>query len=87
MMFKASLLLLSLGLLLLTPQEAAAEKTPVVISHQGPNYWALPIHIATQRGYWEELELEPTFEIVSVVVKQWGFMMIEMRHDHVSLIP
>lgn len=84
MMLKVSLLLLTLGLL--TPQEAAADKTPVVISHQGPNYWALPIHIATVRGYWEQLMLEPTFEVVSVVIKQWGFMMFEMRHDHVSLI-
>lgn len=60
MLLKASFLLLSLAL---GTSKVAADKTPVVISHQGPLYWALPIHIATVRGYWDELLLEPSFEV------------------------
>lgn len=62
MILKASLLLS----LALWTSKVAAEKTPVVISHQGPLYWALPIYIAGERGYFEQLMLDPSFEVVSL---------------------
>jgi len=41
------------------------EKTPVIISHQGPLYWVLPIYIAEVRGYFESLLLNVSYEVVS----------------------
>ena len=69
-MLEASLLF-SLASLASTARALA----PVVISHQGPVYWALPIHIAAERGYFEQLELDPTFEVVSACLcSRWARM-------------
>jgi hypothetical protein len=67
-MLEASLLF-SLASLASTARALA----PVVISHQGPVYWALPIHIAAERGYFEQLEMDPTFEVVSACLSsRWA---------------
>ena len=39
----------------------AAAQTPINISYQPSLYWALPFYIATEKGWWEELGLEPNF--------------------------
>lgn len=34
---------------------------PVNISYQPALYWSLPFHIATEKGWWKEVGLEPSF--------------------------
>ena len=33
--------------------------TPIKISYQPSLYWALPFHIATEKGWWKEVGLAP----------------------------
>lgn len=40
---------------------AAQETTPIGISYQPALYWALPYYIATEKGWWEEVGLDPEF--------------------------
>ena len=35
--------------------------TPIKISYQPSLYWALPFHIATEKGWWKEVGLAPEF--------------------------
>jgi ABC-type nitrate/sulfonate/bicarbonate transport system substrate-binding protein len=39
----------------------AAEPTEIKISYQPGLYWALPFHIATEKGWWAEAGLKPSF--------------------------
>lgn len=39
----------------------AASAEPITISYQPALYWALPFHIATEKGWWEEVGLDPEF--------------------------
>lgn len=39
----------------------AAMAEPITISYIPSLYWALPYYIATEKGWWEEVGLEPTF--------------------------
>jgi ABC-type nitrate/sulfonate/bicarbonate transport system substrate-binding protein len=35
--------------------------TPIKISYQPSLYWALPFHVATEKGWWKEVGLAPEF--------------------------
>ncbi|BEU25633.1 ABC transporter substrate-binding protein [Paraburkholderia caribensis] len=51
----------------------------VRISYQPANYWALPLYIASEKGWWKEAGLEPTFstfpagpqQIAALPSKSW----------------
>jgi hypothetical protein len=38
-----------------------AENVPIVISYQPNLYWSLPIYMATEKGWWKDVGLEPSF--------------------------
>src|SRR4051794_13424820 len=54
-----------LGLLLAAgfagAQGPAIAQTAIGISYQPSLYWALPFYVATEKKWWEELGLKPTF--------------------------
>lgn len=53
---------LALATTAVTPVPALAQKlTPITISYQPTNYWALPFYVATKKGWWKEVGLKPTF--------------------------
>ena len=39
----------------------AQNLTPITISYQPTNYWALPFYVATKKGWWKEVGLDPKF--------------------------
>jgi ABC-type nitrate/sulfonate/bicarbonate transport system substrate-binding protein len=39
----------------------AQDLTPINVSYQPALYWALPFHLATEMGWWEEVGLQPSF--------------------------
>jgi len=41
---------------------AVASAEPLRVSYQ-PLYWALPFYIASERGYWKEVGIEPEFSV------------------------
>ncbi|MCJ2072747.1 ABC transporter substrate-binding protein [Methylobacterium sp. J-030] len=41
----------------------AAEPERIGVSYQPSLYWALPFYIASQKGWWNEVGLEPTFAV------------------------
>jgi len=70
------------GLLLVwsaTFSAKAADKVPIAISYQPNLYWSLPIYIATEKGWWSEAGLEPSFvtfpagapQIAAAASKSW----------------
>ena len=61
-------------------QGASAQTlTPIKISYQPALYWALPFHVATEKGWWKEVGLAPEFstfpagvpQIASAAAKSW----------------
>src|SRR5262249_22742482 len=50
-------------LLALGPSAALAQGQPVAInvSYQPALYWSVPYYIASERGFWQELGLKPSF--------------------------
>jgi ABC-type nitrate/sulfonate/bicarbonate transport system substrate-binding protein len=52
---------------------------PIKISYQPALYWALPFHVATEKGWWKEVGLQPEFstfpagvpQIASAAAKSW----------------
>jgi NitT/TauT family transport system substrate-binding protein len=50
------------GLLGGAPLGAAAQ-TPINVSYQPALYWALPYYIATEKGWWKEIGLAPSFSV------------------------
>jgi ABC-type nitrate/sulfonate/bicarbonate transport system substrate-binding protein len=44
--------------------------TPIKISYQPSLYWALPFHIATEKGWWKEVGLAPEFSTFPAGVPQ-----------------
>src|ERR1700754_3414466 len=60
---------------------ARAEETltPIKISYQPAVYWALPLYVATEKGWWAKAGLQPEFstfpagvpQIAAVVSKSW----------------
>jgi len=53
--------------------------TPIKVSYQPALYWALPFYVATEKGWWKEVGLEPEFstfpagvpQIASAAAKSW----------------
>jgi ABC-type nitrate/sulfonate/bicarbonate transport system substrate-binding protein len=53
--------------------------TPIKISYQPSLYWALPFHVATEKGWWKEMGLAPEFssfpagvpQIAASAAKSW----------------
>jgi ABC-type nitrate/sulfonate/bicarbonate transport system substrate-binding protein len=53
--------------------------TPIKVSLQPSLYWALPFHVATEKGWWKEVGLEPEFssfpagvpQIAASAAKSW----------------
>jgi ABC-type nitrate/sulfonate/bicarbonate transport system substrate-binding protein len=58
---------------------AAQTLTPIKVSLQPSLYWALPFHVATEKGWWKEVGLEPEFssfpagvpQIAASAAKSW----------------
>lgn len=58
---------------------AKAEKSPIVISYQPNLFWSLPIYIATEKNWWVDADLDPTFvtfpagapQIAAAASKSW----------------
>lgn len=46
---------------LLVPSQGRAEE--VKLSYQPANYWALPFYIASEKGWWKDVGLEPSFSM------------------------
>ena len=42
---------------------SAQAQTPINISYQPSLYWALPFHIASEKGWWKEVGLQPNFSV------------------------
>jgi ABC-type nitrate/sulfonate/bicarbonate transport system substrate-binding protein len=77
-MFKKSLvaLVITIGF---TGVSMAQDLAPIKISYQPALYWALPFHVATEKGWWKEVGLQPEFstfpagvpQIASAAAKSW----------------
>ncbi len=53
------------------PQPADAQAlTPITISYQPTNYWALPFYVASKKGWWKEVGLDPKFVLFPAGVPQ-----------------
>ncbi|MEP9352223.1 ABC transporter substrate-binding protein [Xanthobacter sp. KR7-65] len=52
---------LAAGLALAAALPATARAETVNISYQPALYWSLPFYIATERGWWKEVGIEPSF--------------------------
>src|SRR5215211_3638320 len=50
------------GVLAIMPFGAAAQ-TPINVSYQPSLYWALPYYVATEKGWWKEVGLAPSFSV------------------------
>jgi len=44
-----------------TRLRAADSLQPINVSYQPTNYWALPFYLATEKNWWQEVGLNPTF--------------------------
>ena len=77
-MFKKSLIIAAVALGF-TGASPAQTLTPIKISYQPALYWALPFHVATEKGWWKEVGLAPEFstfpagvpQIASAAAKSW----------------
>jgi ABC-type nitrate/sulfonate/bicarbonate transport system substrate-binding protein len=67
--FIASLMGFTLGAAAVTGAHAQA-LTPIKISYQPSLYWAMPFHVATEKGWWKEVGLAPEFSTFPAGVPQ-----------------
>ena len=44
--------------------------TPIKVSYQPSLYWALPFHVATEKGWWKDMGLAPEFSTFPAGVPQ-----------------
>src|SRR5437773_7486836 len=49
---------------------AHAQPTEIKVSYQPALYWALPFYIASEKGWWAELGLKPTYSTFPAGVPQ-----------------
>lgn len=69
---------LAIGLAAATASAAAAQ-SPIGVSYQPAVYWALPYYIASEKGWWKEAGLQPTFttfaagapQVAAAASKSW----------------
>jgi NitT/TauT family transport system substrate-binding protein len=74
--FRASTLVLTIASAM-----GQARSEEVKMSYQPALYWALPFHIATEKGWWKEAGIEPSFstfpagpqQIAAAPSKSWDF--------------
>ncbi|MEY2662595.1 MAG: hypothetical protein RIQ35_912 [Pseudomonadota bacterium] len=59
-----------IGLGVATQSHAQANLTEIKVSYQPALYWALPFFVATERNWWAELGLKPTFSTFPAGVPQ-----------------
>lgn len=58
---------------------AAQQLTPIGVSYQPAVYWAVPYYIASEKGWWKEVGLEPKFttfasgapQVAAAAAKSW----------------
>ncbi len=70
--------MLAAGALLAAPAPAAAQ-TPIGVSYQPALYWAAPYFIASEKGWWKEVGLQPNFttfpagppQMAAAAAKSW----------------
>ena len=62
-MFKRLTLLAALAAILgfISVARAAGSLEPINVSYQPTNYWALPFYLATKKGWWQKVGLDPKF--------------------------
>jgi NitT/TauT family transport system substrate-binding protein len=61
----------ALAAALIAPAVAGAQAlTEIKVSYQPALYWALPFHIATEKGWWAEVGLKPVFSTFPAGVPQ-----------------
>jgi len=68
-MFKKALIGLAAATVTLGSASAQA-LTPIKVSYQPSLYWALPFHVATEKGWWKEVGLAPEFSTFPAGVPQ-----------------
>lgn len=68
--FVTTLLGIFIGMGSITQSHAQANLTEIKVSYQPALYWALPFYVATERGWWAELGLKPTFSTFPAGVPQ-----------------
>ena len=61
--------LLAVGLAVVAPA-TLAQLTEIKVSYQPALYWALPFYVASEKGWWAELGLKPTFSTFPAGVPQ-----------------
>ncbi|MEQ1594935.1 MAG: ABC transporter substrate-binding protein [Casimicrobium sp.] len=67
----AAALSIGFGLMMGGANVASAQAlTPIKISYQPSLYWALPFHVATEKGWWKEVGLVPEFSTFPAGVPQ-----------------
>jgi ABC-type nitrate/sulfonate/bicarbonate transport system substrate-binding protein len=74
----AAVATLALSASLVTQAQAQA-LTPIKVSYQPSLYWALPFHVATEKGWWKDMGLAPEFssfpagvpQIAASAAKSW----------------
>lgn len=62
-MWKRSGIIGALAAVLTNLPWAAQAQTPINVSYQPAVYWALPYYLATQKGWWKEVGLVPSFSV------------------------
>lgn len=67
-MFKKALIGLAAAVTL--GSASAQALTPIKVSYQPSLYWALPFHVATEKGWWKEVGLAPEFSTFPAGVPQ-----------------
>ena len=58
------------GMLAWVATGAHAQLTEIKVSYQPALYWALPFYVASEKGWWTELGLKPTFSTFPAGVPQ-----------------
>ncbi len=66
----AVLSLAAASLAMATGTAQAQALTEIKVSYQPSLYWALPFHIATEKGWWAEMGLKPVFSTFPAGVPQ-----------------
>jgi ABC-type nitrate/sulfonate/bicarbonate transport system substrate-binding protein len=69
----------TLALVAGSPAALAQPLTPIGVSYQPAVYWALPYHLASEKGWWKEVGLEPQFstfpsgapQMAAAAAKSW----------------
>lgn len=69
-MNRTTLRALTLAVIAAAGTTGAQAQTEIKVSYQPALYWALPFHIATEKGWWAELGLKPEFSTFPAGVPQ-----------------